>query len=319
MQAITFSKYGSPDVLQISEVKKPTPKANELLIRVHATTVSSGDGRARQGNPFIVRFVTGLFKPKLILGSEIAGEVEAVGNDVTTFKKGEAVFGSTGMDMGAHAEFVCIPADGAVAKKPANLSFAEAAAIPFGATTALGFLNGKAKIQPGQKVLIYGASGSVGTAAVQLAKHFGAEVTAVCSTTNLKLVRALGADHTIDYTQEDFAHRSATYDIIFDAVGKRTFANSKNALTASGTFLSVALSLPLIANMVWGSLRGGKKVVIGVVNGTAVQLNFLKERIEAGQLQPAIDKQYPFTQIAEAHKHVDKGRKKGNVVVMMQR
>ncbi|MEM7118322.1 MAG: NAD(P)-dependent alcohol dehydrogenase [Chloroflexota bacterium] len=318
MRVITFSEYGPPHVLQINTVTKPVPKDNEVRVQIRATTVSSGDGYSRRGNPFSVRFVTGLIKPKVILGSEFAGIVDSVGKNVTRFKKGDAVFGSTGMKMGTNAEYICIAKTGTVVQKPANMTFAEAATIPFGATTALAFLRDKGKIQAGQKVLIYGASGSVGTAAVQLARQFGAQVTGVCSTRNVAFVKSLGAEHVIDYMQEDAAHHHETYDLIFDAIGKYPFSQTQHLLNPNGTYLSVALSLSLLGQMVWSSIRGGKKVLVGIVNGTTEDLIYLKQLVEAGKLKSAIDSSHPFDQIVEAHRIVDTGHKRGNVVVTLE-
>jgi NADPH:quinone reductase-like Zn-dependent oxidoreductase len=318
MKVADYIEYGSPEVLRLREIKKPVPKDNELLIKVFATTVSSGDARLRRADPFLVRLFNGLTRPKkmTVLGNELAGRVEAVGKEITQFKGGDYIFGQAA-NLGAHAEYICLT-EGEVADKPANLSFEEAAAIPFGGNTALHFLK-KGEIQPGQKVLIYGASGSVGTAAVQLARYFGAEVTGVCSTANIELVESLGADTVIDYTSEDFTKRGQKYDIIFDTVGKSPFAGSIRSLKDSGRYVrAVHISPAAIGKGIWTSVTTNKKVIAGVAEERKENLEFLKERAEAGEFKPVIDRRYPFSQIVEAHRYVDNGHKKGNVVVTIE-
>jgi NADPH:quinone reductase-like Zn-dependent oxidoreductase len=325
VKAIVCTEYGQPDVLQLKEVEKPSPKDNEVLIRIHATTVTTGDVNARgftfvpPGFGPVPRLMLGLRRPrKKILGSDVAGEIEAIGKDVRQFSEGDQVFGIDGNGLGAYAEYICRPEEGALAMKPSNMTYEEAAAIPFGACTALYFLRDKGDIQSGQEVLINGASGGVGTYAVQLAKHFGAEVTGVCSTTNLEMVRSLGADKVIDYTKEDFTQSGETYDIILDmVVGKTSFSGCRDSLKQNGRYLAVAGGLKELIQMLWTSVIGSKKVVFGggLESERKEYLIFLKELIETGEIRAVIDRRYPLEQMAEAHRYVERGHKKGNVVI----
>jgi len=323
MKTIVYTKYGSPDVLQLKEGEKPTPRDYEVLIKIHATTVTSGDWRARSlampvGFGLIARLVLGVLRPRqAILGSELAGEVESIGKDVTRFKVGDQVFAFSGAGMGCHAEYKCMPEDGAVLLKPANLTYDEAAAISFGGTTALDFFR-RAKLQSGEKVLINGASGGVGTAAVQLARHYAADITGVCSTANMELVRFLGANHVIDYTKEDFTENGETYDIIVDTVGNAPFSRSKSSLKKNGRLLLVLGGLTDILGIPWVSMASGKKIIAGPAAERTEDLSFLAKLAEAGEFKSVIDRRYPFEQISEAHSYVDSGRKKGNVIITLE-
>ena len=323
MKAITYAKYGSPEVLELKDIEKPVPKINEVLVKVHATTVTKYDCWQRsctapRGFGFLNRMASGFRKPKQsILGTELAGESEAVGKDVKLFRKGDQVFGSVAMSMGAYAEYVSLPENGALALKPTNMTYEEAAAVPQGALTALYFLR-KANIQSGEKVLIFGASGGVGTFAVQLAKYFGAEVTGVCSTTKMELVQSLGADKVIDYTIEDFTKNGETYDLIFDTVGKSPFSGSKRSLNEDGRYVHATFGLPRLFKMLWLNMRSSKKAIIGLLEENSEDLIFLRELIEAGKLTSIIDRSYPMEQAAEAHRYVETGQKKGQVVINLE-
>ena len=322
MKAIVHTKYGPPDELQLKEVEKPVPKDNEVLIKIHATTVTTSDCNVRnftfvpKSFIFFARIMFGFKKPKInILGIDLAGAIEAVGKDVKLFKEGDHVFGSPGTKFGGHAEYSCVPEDGALVIKPANMRWEEAAAISLAGNTALFFIRDLGEIQAGQKILIHGASGAIGTYAVQLAKYYGAEVTGVCSATNAEMVKSLGADKVIDYTKEDFTKSNERYDFVFDVVGKTTFSQCKGLLKQKGIYLENMLELKDILKMMWTSIIGGKKIKGGVSKESVENLNFLIELIESGKLQPVIDRSFPLEKTAEAFKYVEKGHKKGNVII----
>jgi NADPH:quinone reductase-like Zn-dependent oxidoreductase len=318
MKAAVYTQYGPPEVLQLKEVNKPLPKDNEILLRIKATAVNSGDWRLRKADPFAVRLFFGLMKPKInILGSVFSGVVEDIGKDVKRFRIGDQVFGHTDMHFGAYAEYICLSENGSLALKPDKLTHTEAAVIPFGGTTALHFIK-KAAIKPGQKVLIYGASGAVGSTAVQLAKYFGANVTGVCSTANIDLVKSLGADKVIDYTKEDFLKNGETYDIIFDTVNKIPFSRSLKSLNKNGLLILSSAGMSQMLQGFWTSITGSRKVLTGVISHSAEDIIFLKQLVETDKLKPVIDKTYPLEQIAEAHVYVEKGHKKGNVAITLE-
>jgi len=328
MKAIVYTEYGPPDVLQLQEVEKPIPKEDEILIRVRATPIVYGDLIARNftlgqfNMPTLfwlpTRMDFGLRKPrKKILGSEFAGEIEAVGQAVKRFKKGDPVFGYRGPSFGAYAQYLCMPEDGCVAIKPANMTYEAAAAVPFGSMVALGLLR-KGDIQSGQKVLINGASGGIGSLAVQLAKHFGAEVTGVCGTPRLEFVKTLGADKVIDYTQEDFTTSGETYDLIIDVLGKSSFSRCKNSLNQNGRYVLASYKMRQLFQMLQTAVIGSKKVICVVAPTKTKDLIFVKELIEAGKITSVIDRTYPLEQTAEAHRYVEKGLKKGHVVITVE-
>jgi NADPH:quinone reductase-like Zn-dependent oxidoreductase len=318
MRAVVHDKYGPPEVLRLEEVERPVPKEDEVLVKIHATTVNRTDCGWRSAKPFLTRYFTGLGRPKRrILGSELAGEVEAVGAAVTEFEVGDHVFGLN--YFGAHAEFVCVPEDRPLALKPTGMTFEEAAAASDGAILALTALR-KGDLRKGQKILIYGASGSIGTAAVQLAKHLEADVTAVCNTKNVELVRSLGADEVVDYLQEDFTKNGETYDVVFDAVGKHSFRRCRRSVKPGGFYVETDLGfmwhVPILA---LATRRiGDKRVTLPTPDYTKKDVLFLKELIEAGRYRPVIDRSYPLEQVVEATKYVETGQKTGNVVLTVK-
>jgi NADPH:quinone reductase-like Zn-dependent oxidoreductase len=320
MKAAVYRKYGAPSVVRIEETTAPVAGEKEVLIRIKAALVTSADSAFRQGKPFAARLFTGLFRPrKPVLGTELSGVIEAVGNNVTLFRVGDEVFAATGAQCGAHAEYIVLPESGALAKKPASVSFAEAAGL-CEALTALPFLRDGGQIRPGQKVLINGASGSVGSYAVQLAKYFGAKVTAVCSSGNVEQAKMLGADEVIDYTKDDFTLSGRRYDIIFDAAGKSSFGRCKRLLEANGRYLSTVPSMGLLLHMALTSKSKTERAIFMATGlrppaERAKDLAFIAMLTETGQLKPVVDRVWPFEQIAEAYAYVDTGRKKGNVAV----
>jgi NADPH:quinone reductase-like Zn-dependent oxidoreductase len=322
MKAIQSKKYGSPDVFQLSELQKPIPQANEILVRNYATTVTAADIMMRTGLPVIGRLYTGLRKPKrTVLGFEFAGEVVEVGNSVSLFKVGDKVFGGT-TKLGVYAEFVCVSEKDVITTMPDNISYAEAAPVNGSAITVMNFLVGKGKIQKGQKVLINGASGALGTYAIQIAKHYGAEVTGVCSTQNVDLVKSLGADFVIDYTKSDFTKNTNCYDLIFDTVGKSSFTKSKNALTQKGIYLSSVMSPTLLRELLCSRLFSRKKAITSATGLLPVKIRLayfleLKELLKNGTLKTIIDRQVPLEQMADAHRYVEEEHKRGNLIITL--
>jgi NADPH:quinone reductase-like Zn-dependent oxidoreductase len=326
MKAVLHTRYGPPNLLQVKEISQPAPKDDEVLIAIHATTVSTADCNMRNFT-FVTRSMRPMarlmfgigrpWKPR-ILGTELAGEIVGTGKIVTRFKNGDRVVASTGMACGGHAQYACLREDGALAIMPTSLNWEEAVALPFGANTALYFLRDLGKIRPGHEVLIIGASGSIGSAAVQLAKHLGALVTAVCSGANVEMVKSLGANTTIDYTREDFTRNARTYDLIFDIVGATTFSRCRHSLKPRGVFLQNILGVTDMIGILWTSMTNGQKLKGGVALENRERLNFIVELAAAGKLKPVIDRRYPLERIAEAFAYVERGHKKGNVVITLE-
>lgn len=330
MRAIIYTEYGPPDVLHLKDVDKPAPKDNEVLVSVYAASVNYGDLIARNFKnitsrefhmplPLLLpaRMSFGFSKPKVnILGSEFAGEVEATGKDVTRFKTGDRVFGYLGQRMGAYAEYICLPEDGSLAIMPDNMSYVEAAAIPYGAIMATSLLR-KCNLQKGHKVLINGASGGIGSAAVQLAKYYGAEVTGVCGTPRLEYVKSLGADRVIDYTVEDFTQNGETYDLIFDVLGKSSYARCKNSLTDNGIYFLASFKMKPVFQMLWTKIAGSKKVICAMASETPEDLVRIRGLIEAGEYKSIIHRCYPMEQAAEAHRYAESGHKQGSVIITL--
>ncbi|MFI7128090.1 NAD(P)-dependent alcohol dehydrogenase [Nonomuraea sp. NPDC050153] len=323
MRAVTYRKYGTPDVLTVEDVQTPTPGDQDVLVKIHAAVVTATDATFRAGDPFYSRMFTGPVKPKAeTLGGEFAGEVVAVGKDVTRFAVGDRVFGDTGPALGAHAEYVRVPEDGALAVMPTGLDYAQATAVLDGVLTALPFLRDHARLREGQEILINGAAGSVGAAAVQLARHLGARVTGVCSGAKRELVRSLGADEVIDYAEEDFTRSGRTYDVVFDAAGKSSFSRSKRVLNSGGVYLSTVPSPGILLQSFWTRKLGDKRAIIAFTGlrptpDKAEDLRFLTQITEAGQMKPVIDGRYPLAEAADAHRRVDSGRKQGCVLITM--
>jgi NADPH:quinone reductase-like Zn-dependent oxidoreductase len=322
MKAVLHTAYGPPDELQLKEVEKPVPNDDQVLVRIHATTVTSSDCNVRNltfaptWSLLPMRMQFGLGKPRIDrLGIDLAGEVEAVGKDVSRFKPGDPVFGRPDPALGAHAEYICIAEQGVLAMKPAKLTWEEAACLPLAANTALYFIRDLGSIQAGQRVLINGASGGIGTFAVQLAKYYGAHVTGVCSTSSVEMAQSLGADRVIDYTQEGFASGGETYDVIFDVVGKTSYSRCKNALRKEGLYLATLPTIAIVFQTIWTSMVGGKRVKFGDARGKAENLRFLGDLADAGKLRAVIDRRYPLEQIVGAFRYVERGHKKGNVVI----
>lgn len=321
MYAVGHTKYGPPEVLRMMETQKPVPKDDEVLVRIHTATATAVDCAFRQGSPYMARLFTGLLRPKrMIPGSELAGVIEAVGSRVKQYQAGDRVFGAA---LGANAEYACIPEAGEIALMPEGWTFEQAAAVPYGALTALPFLRDMAAVGPGKQVLINGASGTIGTYAVQLARHYGAEVTGICSANNAAMVKSLGADTVIDYTREDWTRSDHAYDVIFDAVGKSSFTSCRRILKPGGVYLTTVSSASVLFHMMRTSFFGGKKAVLGLtgLRQTADRrkdLAFIVGLLEAGSIHPVIDRVYPFDQLAEAHRYVETGRKKGSVVIAVR-
>lgn len=330
MKAAVYTEFGPPQVLKLKDVAMPTPRDNEILVKIYAASVNVGDLWARNFKDISPRRFTmplplwlpsrlyfGITKPRVhILGSEFAGIVEATGRDVKRFRKGDPVFGYRGQSMGTYAEYLCMPEDGLVARKPANMTFEQAAVVSYGTLTALNLLR-HVNVQPGQKVLINGASGGIGSAAIQLAKYFGAEVTAVCGTQRIEFVKSLGADHVIDYTKEDFTQNGETYNLIFDVPGKSSFSRCRDSLKPDGRILYASFKMKQLFEMLWTSRTDGRKVICALSGEKLEDLLFIKELIEAGKIKSIVDRCYPMEEVAEAHRYVESGQKRGSVVITL--